>query len=97
MDVHLVILQYENEFDSGIEIIGVRRHYESAKQLIKDCLETAKSDYCCDHLFDNNGNLKKEYITDENIVYEVDDTSIDIVDHWNGNYVRVSIFTEKLI
>lgn len=97
MDVYVVILQYENAFDSGIEIMGIRRSYESAKQLVKDCLETAKLDYCCDRLFDDNGNLKNEYINDENVIYDVDDKSIDIADHWHDSYVSVNIFTEKLI
>lgn len=97
MEIHIVILQYRNEFDSGIEIMGVRRNYESAKQLVKDCLTTAKLDYCCDRLFDDNGNLKYSYIDDENIVYDVDDKSIDIADHWHDAYVSVNIFTEKLI
>lgn len=96
MEVHVVILQYQNEFDSGIEIIGIRRNYESAKQLVKDCLTTAQSDYCCNHLFDT-GNLKDKYINDENVIYEVDDESIYIADHWSDTYINVNIFTEKLI
>ncbi len=97
MEVHVVILQYQNEFDSGIEVMGIRRSYESAKQLVKDCLDTAKLDYCCDRLFDDNGNLLEEYIDDEHVIYDVDDTSIDIADHWHDAYVSVNIFTEKLI
>lgn len=97
MEVHVVILQYQNEFDSGIEIMGIRRNYESAKQLVKDCLTTAKLDYCCDRLFDADGNLKNEYINDENVIYDVDDKNIDIADHWHEAYVSVNIFTEKLI
>ena len=97
MEVHVVILQYENEFNSGIDIIGIRRNHESAKQLIKEYLTTAKLDYCCDRLFDDDGNLKYAYIDDENIIYEIDDESIYIADHWHDNYVKVNIFTEKLI
>jgi hypothetical protein len=97
MKVHVVILQYQNEFDSGIEIMGIRRSYESAQQLVKDCLITAKLDYCCDHLFSDNGNLKNEYINDENIAYDVNDKSIYIADHWHDTYVSIDIFTEKLI
>ena len=97
MEVHVVILQYQNEFDSGIEVMGIRRNYESAKQLVKDCLNTAKLYYCCDRLFDDNGNLLEEYIDDEHVIYDVDDTSIDIKDHWRDTYVSVNIFTEKLI
>jgi len=92
-----VILQYQNEFDSGIEIMGVRRDYKSAKQLVKNCLETAKLDYCCDRLFDDNGDLLEEYVNDENIIYDVDDESIYIADHWHDSSVSVNIFTEKLI
>ena len=97
MEVHVVILQYQNEFDSGIEIMGIRRNHESAKQLVKDCLKTAQLDYYYDRLFDDDGNLLKEYINDENVIYEVDDTSIYIADHWHDTYVSVNIFTEKLI
>lgn len=97
MEVHVVILQYENEFNSGIDIMGIRRNHESAKQLIKECLTTAKLDYCCDRLFDDDGNLKNEYINDEHVIYDVNDTSIDIEDHWHDAYVSVNIFTKKLI
>lgn len=97
MEVHIVILQYQNEYDSGIEIMGVRRNYESAKQLVKECLTTAKVDYYCDRLFDDDGNLKNEYINDEHVMYDVDDTSINIVDDWHSAYVNIDIFTEKLI
>lgn len=97
MEVHVVILQYQNEFDSGIEIIGIRRNHESAKQLVKDCLTTAQLDYCCDDLFDDDSNLKDEYINDENIIYDVNDESIYIADHRHNTYVSVNIFTEKLI
>lgn len=97
MKVHVVILQYQNEFDSGIEIMGIRRNYECAKHLIEECLTTAKLDYCCDHLFDNSGNLLKEYVNDENVIYEVEDKSIYIADHYHDTYVSVNIFTEKLI
>ena len=97
MEVHVIILQYQNEFDSGIEIMGIRRNYESAKQLVKDCLDTAKYDYCCDRLFDDNGDLLEEYINDENVIYDVDDESIYIADHWHDSYVSVNIYTEKLI
>jgi len=97
MEVHVVILQYQNEYDSDIEIMGIRRSYESAKQLIKDCLTTAKLDYYCDRLFDDDGNLKNEYINDENVIYDVDDKSIYIADHWHNTYISVNIFTEKII
>ena len=97
MEVHTVILQYQNEFDSGIEIMGIRRSYESAKQLVKDCLTTAKLDYCCDRLFDDNGDLLEEYINDENVIYDVDDESIYIADHWHDSCISVNIYTEKLI
>lgn len=97
MEVHIVILQYQNEFDSGIEVMGIRRNYKSAKQLVKDCLTTTKLDYCCDRLFDDNGDLLEEYVNDENVMYDVNDESIYIADHWHDAYVSVNIFTEKLI
>lgn len=97
MEVHVVILQYQNEYNSDIEIMGIRRNHELAKRLVKECLTTAKSDYGCDHLFDDRGNLLKEYVNDENIIYDVNDESIDIADHWHDAYVSVNIFTEKLI
>ena len=97
MEVHVIILQYQNEFDSGIEIMGIRRDYECAKQLVKDCLTTAKLDYCCDHLFNDDGDLKDEYINNENVIYDVNDEKIYIADHWHDAYVSVNIFTEKLI
>lgn len=97
MEVHVVILQYENEYDSGIDIMGIRRDYESAKQLVKECLTTAKIDYYCDRLFDDNGDLKNEYINDERIIYDVDNESIYIADNWHDAYVSVNIFTKELI
>lgn len=97
MEVHVVILQYQNEYDSGIDVMGIRRNYKSAEQLVKECLTTAKSDYYCDQLFDNNGDLLEEYVNDEDVMYDVDDKSIYIADHHHNAYVSVNIFTEKLI
>lgn len=97
MEVHVVILEYQNEFYSGIEIMGIRKNYECAKQLVKDCLTTAKLDYYCDRLFDDNGDLLEEYIKDENIIYDVNDESIYIADHWHDTWVSVNIFKDELI
>lgn len=97
MEVHIVIIQYENPFETGIEVIGIRKNYNLAKQLVQDCLPSVKEYYGVDRLFDDNGNLKEEYIDDENVIYDVDDKSIDIADHWRDAYVSVNIFTEKLI
>ena len=36
-------------------------------------------------------------MNDEHVIYDVDDKSIDIEDHWHDSYVSVNIFTEKLI
>lgn len=97
MEVHVVILQYQNEYDSDIEIMGIRRNHESAKHLVKECLTTAKSDYGCDRLFDDNGDLLEEYVNDEHVIYDADDEIIYIADHWHDAYVSVNIFTEELI
>lgn len=97
MEVHIVIIQYENPFDTGIEIIGVRKNYNVAKQLVQDCLQTVKEDYGVDRIFDDNGELLEDFANDENVIYDIQDDSIYIADHWRDSYVSVNIFTKKLI
>ena len=97
MEVHIVIIQYENSFDTGIEIIGVRKDYNLAKQLVQDCLPSIKEDYGVDRLFDDNGEFLENFANDENVIYDVQDDSIYIADHWRDSYVSVNIFTENLI
>lgn len=97
MEVHIVILEYKSEDDSGTDILGLRKDYECAKQLIKEHLNNAKLGYCCDHLFDENGNLLKEYVNDPNIICDINDERIYIADHWRCNYVNVNIITAEII